>query len=62
MIGPMIERKSTDRKQPREKADARHTSNRPRPDAKHAAASENAAESSDSAAIPPEKLNAENDK
>jgi hypothetical protein len=62
MISPMLERKSRDRKQPRQKADARHTWNPPTDGAKNAAAAENAAKSSESAAIPPEKLNAENDK
>jgi hypothetical protein len=62
MISLMADRKSSGGKQPRQNADPRRTSNSPTGGSKSAAATENTAKSSPNAAIPPEKLNAENDK
>jgi hypothetical protein len=64
--GPMIvwmnDRKTSDRKETPQNTDARRTSHSPAGSSKNPAASENPPKSSPDAAIPPEKLNAGNDK
>jgi hypothetical protein len=62
MINAMVERESSEDKQPRDKAAARRTSKPLAGGAKQPAAAEKAVKSVANEIIPPEKLNAENDK
>jgi hypothetical protein len=62
MIIAMVERQSSKDKQPRDKAAARRTSNPPPGGAKMPARAEKAVKSAADETIPPEKLNAGNDK
>jgi hypothetical protein len=62
MIIPMDDRKPSGGKEPPQNTDPRRTANLPTGGSKAAAGAENTPKSSADAAIPPEKLNAGNDK